>query len=331
MDCEICNVWLSSLRRLVSDKKYLILILILLSSVSIFVGVSNFSIIDIIQGDEKALAILIQSRIPRLIALILAAFGMTISGLIMQQLAQNKFVSPTTATTIDGAKLGILIAMLFFGGTMSGKIIFGFGFSMLTTSLFIFFIAKIKVKNVIFVPLIGMMLGGIIDAITTLIAYQTDQIQNVNTWLQGSMTSILKGNYEMLYVIIPFLILAFVFANRFTIVGLGEDFSKNLGLNYQAILNVGLMIVSVITALVIIIIGSIPFLGLIVPNIMSIYRGDNIKNSLWETALLGAIFLLVCDLIGRIIIFPYEIPISLTVGTIGSALFLYLLFRRDKA
>ena len=303
----------------------------MLSSVSIFVGVSNFSIIDIIQGDEKALAILIQSRIPRLIALILAAFGMTISGLIMQQLAQNKFVSPTTATTIDGAKLGILIAMLFFGGTMSGKIIFGFGFSMLTTSLFIFFIAKIKVKNVIFVPLIGMMLGGIIDAITTLIAYQTDQIQNVNTWLQGSMTSILKGNYEMLYVIIPFLILAFVFANRFTIVGLGEDFSKNLGLNYQAILNVGLMIVSVITALVIIIIGSIPFLGLIVPNIMSIYRGDNIKNSLWETALLGAIFLLVCDLIGRIIIFPYEIPISLTVGTIGSALFLYLLFRRDKA
>lgn len=301
--------------------------LILLSCISVFIGVSQFSLVDLIQGNPQAVEIFVQARLPRLAALILAAFGMSISGLIMQQLARNKFISPTTATTIDGAKLGILLSMLFFGANMYTKFVFGFGISMLTTALFIFAISRIKIKNIIFVPLMGLMMGGVIDSITTFIAYQTDQIQNVNSWMQGSLTSILKGNYEMLFLIIPFIVIAFIFANRFTIAGMGEDFANNLGMNYRRVMNIGLGIVSVITSLVLIIVGSIPFLGLIVPNIVSMYRGDNIKNSLWETALLGANFLLLCDIVGRLVIFPYEIPISLTVGMLGSAIFLYLLFR----
>jgi iron complex transport system permease protein len=109
---------------------------------------------------------------------------------------------------------------------------------------------------------------------------------------------------------------------------MGESFSVNLGLKYKRIVNIGLIISSLITSLVILTVGMLPFLGLIIPNIVSIYRGDNLKSSLPHTALLGAVFVLLCDILGRIIIFPYEISIGLMVGIIGSGIFLYMLLRR---
>lgn len=141
---------------------------------------------------------------------------------------------------------------------------------------------------------------------------------------------VLSGRYELMYVSVPLLIIAYLYANKFTIAGMGEDFSKNLGLNYRFVVNIGLIIVALITAAVVLSVGVIPFLGLIIPNIVTIYQGDHLKKSLMHTALLGANFVLVCDIIGRIIIYPYEIPISLTVGVIGSAVFIYLLLRRKK-
>ncbi|HZG71690.1 MAG TPA: iron chelate uptake ABC transporter family permease subunit, partial [Chondromyces sp.] len=136
------------------------------------------------------------------------------------------------------------------------------------------------------------------------------------------------GRYELLYISIPLLIIAYVYANRFTLAGMGEEFAINLGLNYRRVVNIGLIIVALSSTLVVLTVGMIPFLGLIVPNIVSIYQGDNLKNNLSHTALLGAVFVLVCDIIGRIIIYPYEIPIGLTIGVIGSGIFIYLLLRR---
>src|SRR5690606_3373409 len=166
--------------------------------------------------------------------------------------------------------------------------------------------------------------------LATFFAYQNDLIQNISSWLIGDFSMIIKGRYELIYLSIPMLILAYLFANRFTIAGMGESFAKNLGLNYRQVVQVGLIIVAFITASVIITVGVIPFLGLIVPNIVSIFRGDHLKKNLPHTALLGANFLLFCDILGRIIIFPYEIPINVMVGVIGSAIFIYLLIRRQR-
>lgn len=141
---------------------------------------------------------------------------------------------------------------------------------------------------------------------------------------------IIKGRYELLYISIPLIIIAFTYANKFTVAGMGEDFSANLGLNYNRVVNIGIGIVALISSLVIITVGRIPFLGLIIPNIVTIFQGDNMKNNIVQTALFGAVFLLACDILGRIIIYPYEVSISLTVGVIGSIVFLYLLARGDK-
>lgn len=311
-------------------KRYLILALIILSICSIFIGVKDISFVDIFNSDDVKLKVLLISRIPRLISIIVVGGSMSIAGLIMQQISRNKFVSPDTASTVDSAKLGILVALMIFpSATLAEKMIVSFIFSLLGTFLFMKILKKIKVKNSIFIPLVGIMLGNIIDSITTFFAYKYDLIQSIASWLQGDFSLIIKGNYELIYFSLPLVVIAFIYANKFTVAGMGEDFSKNLGVNYNRIINIGLVIVALISSLVVITVGKIPFLGLIVPNIVTLYKGDNLKNSLCSTALLGAVFLLGCDILGRLVIYPYEISIGLVVGVIGSIVFLYLLFRRN--
>ncbi|MCS4470361.1 ABC transporter permease [Clostridium botulinum] len=311
-------------------KRYLILALIILSICSIFIGVKDISFIDIFNSDDVKLKVLLISRIPRLISIIVVGVSMSIAGLIMQQISRNKFVSPDTASTIDSAKLGVLVALMIFpSATLTEKMIVSFIFSLLGTFLFMKILKKIKIKNSIFIPLVGIMLGNIIDSITTFFAYKYDLIQSIASWLQGDFSLIIKGNYELIYFSLPLVVIAFIYANKFTVAGMGEDFSKNLGVNYNRIINIGLVIVALISSLVVITVGKIPFIGLIVPNIVTLYKGDNLKNSLCSTALLGAVFLLGCDILGRLVIYPYEISIGLVVGVIGSIVFLYLLFRRN--
>ena len=312
-------------------KIYLFIVLIMLSIISLFVGVTNISVNDILSFNIDKIQILLISRLPRLIAIIVAGVGLSISGLIMQQISKNKFVSPTTAATADFPKLGILFCIMIIpGATIMQKMIISFIFAGLGTILFMKMIKAIKIKNIIFVPLIGMMLGKIIGSITTFFAYKYDLVQNISSWMEGDMSLIMKGSYELLYLSVPMVIIAFLYANKFTIVGMGEDFAINLGVNYNFVVNVGLAIVSLICAVTIITVGNIPFLGLIIPNIVSLYSGDNLKKTLYHTALLGPIFLLACDILGRFIIFPFEMSISLTVGVIGSIIFLYMIIRGSK-
>ncbi|GAB1305307.1 petrobactin ABC transporter permease YclN [Bacillus altitudinis] len=249
----------------------------------------------------------------------------------MQSMTRNKFVSPTTAGTMDWAKLGILTAMLVFTqASPLMKMAIAFLFTLAGNLLFLKILRHIKVNDTIYVPLVGLMFGGIVSSISTFIAYKYDLIQNVSAWLQGDFSLIVQGRYELLYVSVPLLIIAYLYADRFTVAGMGESFAVNLGLTYKRVMAVGLVIVSMITSVTILTVGMLPFLGLIIPNIVSIYRGDHLKKSLPHTALLGAIFVLICDVLGRVIIYPYEISVGLMVGIIGSAIFLYMLLRRKR-
>jgi iron complex transport system permease protein len=90
----------------------------------------------------------------------------------------------------------------------------------------------------------------------------------------------------------------------------------------------GLVVVSVVTACVVVTAGAIPFVGLIVPNVVRLIVGDNVRRSVWWVALAGAALTLLCDLAGRLVIAPYEVPVGTVMGVVGSALFLVILLRR---
>ncbi|AUZ25226.1 MULTISPECIES: petrobactin ABC transporter permease YclN [Bacillus] len=309
--------------------RYLFILLIILAVTSVFIGVEDLSPLDLFDLSKQEASTLFASRLPRLISIVIAGLSMSICGLIMQQISRNKFVSPTTAGTMDWARLGILISLLLFtSASPLMKMLVAFVFALAGNFLFMKILERIKFNDTIFIPLVGLMLGNIVSSIATFIAYKYDLIQNVSSWLQGDFSLVVKGRYELLYLSIPLVIIAYVYADKFTLAGMGESFSVNLGLKYKRVVNIGLIIVSLITSLVILTVGMLPFLGLIIPNIVSIYRGDNLKNSLPHTALLGAVFVLFCDILGRVIIFPYEISIGLMVGIIGSGIFLFMLLRR---
>ncbi|HEF2347276.1 TPA: ABC transporter permease [Campylobacter coli] len=307
----------------------LLILLVVFGIISLFIGVIRINLDDIFSLSTTQLEIILLTRIPRLIAILLTGMSLSICGLIMQQLTQNKFVSPTTAGTMDCAKFGILISLIFFtGASFFTQALIASIFALLGSFIFIQILRKIKLKDVIFVPLIGLMFGGIINAITTFFAYALNYIQNIQGWLQGSMANVMQGNYELLYISLPLFILAYFLAHKITIAGIGEDLALNLGVSYNTILFLGLIIVSIITSVVIVNIGVIPFLGLIIPNLVAIYRGDNLKKNLIYIALCGALFLLICDIISRLVIFPFEMPLSITTGVLGSLIFIFLLLKR---
>lgn len=296
---------------------------------SLFIGVIDLDLGSVLKGDMEQVEILLISRLPRLLAILCTGIGMSVAGLIMQSLCMNKFVSPSTGSTISSAQLGILLALLFMPNTtIWGRALFSALFAILGTWLYIWFIQRIKFKDVIMVPLVGIMFGNVIGGITNYLAYKFEMTQSLSSWLTGSFITVLRGRYEIVYMVVPLVILAFVFANHFNIVGMGKDFSKNLGVNYNVILFAGLSIAAMITASIVVVVGSISYIGLIVPNLVAMFKGDKIRGTLIDTALFGALFVLVCDLIGRVVIAPYELPIELIIGILGSIIFVAMLLHR---
>lgn len=304
-------------------------VLVILSVISLFVGVIDVTPSALLTGNMEQLEVFFISRLPRLLAILCTGMGMSVAGLIMQQLCMNKFVSPTTGATISSAQLGILLALLFMpNSTLWGRALFAFAAAILGTWIFVWFIQRVQFKDVVMVPLVGIMFGNVVSGITSYLAYKYEMTQALSSWLVGHFSMVLKGRYEIVYLVVPLIILAFIYANHFNIVGMGKDFSKNLGVPYSIVLFMGLSIAAMITASIVVIVGSISYIGLIVPNIVAMFKGDRIRGTLVDTALFGAIFVLVCDMTGRVLIAPYELPIELIVGIIGSLLFIGLLFYR---
>jgi iron complex transport system permease protein len=305
--------------------KKLLFVLVILSIASVFIGVADLSLAAILAGDADAIELLLISRLPRLLAILLSGAGLSIAGLIMQQISQNRFASPSTSGTIECAMLGYVLSLVFLGHGDSLLLIFGMAIA--GTLLFIQFIHRIQFKNAIYVPLIGIIFGNVVSSAATFIAYKYDAVQNLSAWTVANFASILQGNYELLYIALPISVISYWYATRLSAVGMGKDFATNIGLNYKQVLFIGIMLVSIMSASVVMIVGQLPFLGLIVPHLVAQFYGDNLRKNIPLTAIIGAILILLCDVVGRVIIFPYEIPISMIISILGGVVFIFFIVK----
>lgn len=308
-----------------------LLLLLVLGTFSLLIGAGDVSLASLLNPatSQNSWELLQISRAPRTIALVLAGAAMATAGLIMQMLVQNRFVEPSTAGTIESATLGILAVNLIAPGiAVFGKMLIASVFAMAGTALFLLIIKRIPLRSTFLVPVIGLVLGGVIAAVTTFIAYQHDLIQSIQVWSTGDFSGVIKGRYELLWLGFGLTCLAYFTADKFTVIGMGEQFTTNLGLNHRKLVAIGLVIVAAISAVVVVTAGNIPFLGLLIPNIVSLFLGDNLRKAVPWVAYLGAVFVLACDIIGRTIFYPHEVPIGTVVGVIGSVLFLYFLLSK---
>lgn len=303
-------------------------VLLALATTSLFIGVGDVDFRGLLSGtsDDQGLLLLLVSRIPRTVAIVLAGMSMGVAAVVMQLVFRNRFVEPTTTGTAESASLGLLAATLLAPGMpVMGKMLVAAAFALAGSFLFLRIIGRIPARSTLIVPLVGLMLGGVLDALTTFIAYRYDLLQSLGAWTSGDFSGVLRGRYELLWISFVLVIATYVTADRFTVAGLGDAATTNLGLDYRKIVSLGLTMVALITAACVVTSGVVPFLGLIVANVVSMFFGDNLRRSLPWIALSGAIFLLVCDMIGRLIRFPYEIPVGTVAGVLGSAIFLGLL------
>ncbi|WP_404473326.1 ABC transporter permease [Microbacterium aerolatum] len=302
-----------------------IVVTVLLLIASLFVGVY-----DIFGADDGAQMFAI-TRIPRTVALMLAGAAMAMSGLVMQLLTQNRFVEPTTTGTTEWAGLGLLAVMIVAPTAgivpkMTGAIIAAF----IGTMVFFLFLRRVSLRSSLIVPIVGIMLGAVVGSISTFLALQTDTLQSLGVWFAGSFTSVLRGQYEALWIVAMVGVVIFIVADRFTVAGLGEEISTNVGLNYNRVVLLGTGLIAVATGVVTVIVGNLPFLGLIVPNIVSMIRGDDLRSNLPWVCLLGIAIVTVCDIVGRTIIMPFEVPVSLILGVVGAVVFILLLLRQRR-
>lgn len=304
-----------------------------LAVTSLFVGVSDVSPASVLRGgaDGDAAFLLVASRIPRTLAVLLVGASLGIAGLIMQMLVRNKFVEPSTTGVTEFATLGMLVTMVFLPGlAVVGKMAVAAAFGLFGTWVFLRVVRVVPVRQLVLVPLVGIMLGGVVGAVTTFVAYRLDLLQSLGQWSQGSFASVMQGRYEFLWIAGAMVVVAWIAADRFSVIGLGEEFATNLGLDYRRVVAVGMVVIAVITAAVLVTAGMVPFLGLVVPNVVSLIIGDNVRRAIPWVAGIGALFVLACDLVARVVRMPYEIPLSVVVGITGAALFLWLLLRRGS-
>lgn len=302
--------------------------LLVAAYLSLTVAVVPIPLSDLLDPSSEQWQLLSLSRIPRVLSILMAGAALSVAGLIMQRITQNSFVSPSTSGTTEAAILGVLIATVVVPGqSLLAKMVLAIGVSLAGTFGFLQILGRMPARDPIVVALVGLMYGGVIGAVTVFIAYQVDLLQLLEIWSSGSFSAAMSGQYEPLYLVIAVGVIGYWYADRFTVVGMGREFATNLGVSYRAVLNIGLVIVSVMAATVIVVVGAIPFLGLIVPNVVSLLMGDHVRRTLPVTALAGAGFVLLCDVLGRVIRFPYEVPVGTVAGVIGAAIFVWLVMR----
>ncbi len=302
-----------------------VIIVIILAMISLFTGVYE------IFAQDDGLRMVFITRIPRTIALLLTGAAMSMAGLVMQLITQNRLVEATTTGTIEWAGLGLVFVYLLFPAPtlllrMGGAILFSFAGTM----IFFLFIRKIRLRSSLIVPIIGMMLGAVISAISTFLGLVFNMSQNIESWFVGSFSNVQVGRYEYLWFIVIITIFIFIYADRLTLAGLGEDIATSLGVNYNRIVILGTGLISLAVGIVAAVIGNLPFLGLIVPNIVSMYRGDDLRSNLPWVCVLGMGTITICDILSRTIISPFEVPVSLILGTVGSVVFITILLKRRR-
>lgn len=313
-------------------KRGIVLVTLGLAVISVFVGSGTLTFQGLISGDSQQWLLLYETRLPRTVSLVLAGGMMSVCGVVLQKIMQNPFVSTNAIGMVDSSRLGILLVMLFFpNASILVRSGVAFVFSYLGVLLFLALSKRLPQRDPFILPLTGMMFGNVVGAAASFFGYQFQLVQNMSSWLQGNFATVMKADHQLIYLTIPVFIVLFFMLHKIMVLSLGADLAQNFGLNVNQLQFLLLALVALGSTAVLIIVGGVPFLGIVVPNLIALKFGDHLKNTLFLTGVTGSGLLLLCDILARVVIAPYEVPVSVVMGILGGILFLVLLMRRRVA
>lgn len=301
-------------------------LLVLLLVASLTIGAADLGA----QGDG-GLFLLGVSRFPRTAAALLSGAGLALAGAVVQLAVQNRLVEPGLTGTPESAMAGLLaITLVAPGAPLMAKMTVASIAAMAGTAGFLSLARHVPQRDPMLLPLVGLIYAGILGAGVGWFAWTTDMMQYLGIWQMGDFSGVLRGRYELLWLIAVLAAALYLMADRLTLLGLCEDRVRSLGLNHRQTAMAGLAIVAMTVTVVVVTVGILPFVGLIVPNVVSRWRGDNLRANLPLMALSGGTAVLASDVLGRVIRWPYEIPAGSIFAVFGAAIFLWLLYANPR-
>ena len=323
------------------------LVLLLLINISFgSVSIPFSEIIDILFGGNSSKSswelIILHFRLPKAITAILVGSGLAISGLLMQTLFRNPLAGPFVLGISSGASLGVALLILgsgIFGGVLATIAFSNWGLAIASSLgaalvLMAVLVTANKVRNTMSILIIGLMFGTVTSAIISVLTFFSDaeKIQQFIFWSFGSL-----GNLSWNEVLVFFIIYLVGILGLLKVIKplntflLGENYSKSLGIDIKKSRIIILLITSLLTGVITAFAGPIAFIGLAVPHITKlVFKTSNHKTLLPAVAILGAIVLLVCDLIAQLPTSEFTLPINAVTSLFGAPVVIWLLIRKKK-
>jgi iron complex transport system permease protein len=314
---------------------FLILLLFVCCFAGILLGSVSLEARDVLRvlcglDRESTTYILVMTvRVPRVVGGVLAGMGLAVAGVILQGVMNNALASPNTIGVNSGAGFAVMLALMF-ASDYSAVIPIASFMGALITTLAIFLLAYMADSSRTTIILAGITVSSFLNAgINTIKLLDTDVTVNLTSFMIGTLSGLTLRKLTVAGIaIVVGVLVSFLFAKPLNLLGLGDDIARSLGLNVAVARFCLLVISSVLAGCVVSFAGLLSFIGLIVPHICRHLFGNDARFLLPCSALLGASFVLICDLIGRMLFSPYELPCGIIMSFVGGPFFMYLLLKR---
>jgi iron complex transport system permease protein len=311
-----------------------VILLLLSAMASLVIGEVPFSLLDVpaILADRSTMeyGILTHIRFPRTVLATAIGGSLSLCGAILQGIYRNPLVEPYTLGISGGASVGVTLAIVTGLNTLKGISLSLFGFAGALTTVFIVYSLSIRYSRVSVgkMLLIGVMVSFISSSIVMLLMSLTnaEQIHGIIFWTMGSLNESDPAVVISLFLLSVIILgVSYFFAVSLNAMRLGETKARHLGINTTATIRILFIITSLLTGSCIAVAGVIGFVGLIIPHISRLLSGTDYRILLLSSFLNGAIFLIWCDILSRIIISPNELPIGVITGIFGGISFIFIL------
>lgn len=290
--------------------------------------ISDF--VDISDISTSSMMIINNIRLPRILLAGIIGMALSVSGTVYQGTLKNSMADPYTLGISSGAALGATFSIIFLNGFQ--VTLLALCFSLLITILIYILASKSFRFSTSSLILVGININYFLTAIISLLMIlNNDKTEQILFWTMGSFSS---SSWNKVFIssiiILPLIIILSKCGKQLNAIACGEDFAKTIGIDTHLIRKILIFFVSLITSIAVSYSGIIGFVGLMIPHLCKLLFGSNYKYITILSAILGAIFLILCDTIARTIIAPVEIPIGIITSLIGAPYLLFLITRRKK-
>ncbi len=315
----------------------LLLLLLITIFIALSIGEVNLSPSDLIQilSERSSLeyTIVSQIRFPRIVLGLAIGGALSLSGVLLQGIYRNPLVEPYTLGISGGAALAVAFAIVFQLNTMLGLFflpISGFIGALITVFLVYFLALNRNNFNINRMLLIGVMISFIASSAMMMLMSLSngDNLQSIIFWIMGSL-----GETNKLLISIAFwssisgLLISYMFVHPLNALRLGEEKAKLLGINTDIVIRILFVLASILTGACVSIAGIIGFVGLVIPHLSRLIVGNDYRILLITSFIGGGVFVILSDVLSRIIISPNELPIGVITGMVGGFVFVVVLSR----